>query len=292
MGRDPLGTPGCPLPTKDMTLEQMAAWLIARRSNTPWSSACGQATLPCMPLIEVVQPLDAAGCPCAWCQACRQPVASAAAAVEVSRCPKSRRRRSSPREGRTRPCPKASRWPAGAPPLHAVHLLSIALLHKVQGNCVLRAGDDAPCWWCTRPAGRVRTHHPRHAGRHSPALPRHQRGQPGHGDCQPNLVRATGPRSPSQTVTPASPTAFARPVCLPRPRRPPDANPATPLGTRHGARHETPSCSSATARAGRGQTTKIHRFVAPWRTPAGWNIEVCFIGLRPLACMMKQQAGA
>ena len=81
---DPLGPPGCTIAdSKDMTLEQMAAWLIAQaqqhavviRLQTGDPALYGA-------LIEVVQPLDAAGVPVRVVPGVSSAMASAAAAVE------------------------------------------------------------------------------------------------------------------------------------------------------------------------------------------------------------------
>lgn len=133
--------------SKDMTLEQMAAWLIAQaqqhavviRLQTGDPALYGA-------LIEVVQPLDAAGVPVRVVPGVSSAMASAAAAVESFTLPEVTQSVIFTRvEGRT-PMPEGESLAELA--RHHCTLcifLSITLLHKVQEQ--LRAAgwaDDAP----------------------------------------------------------------------------------------------------------------------------------------------------
>ena len=140
--------PGCTIAdSKDMTLEQMAAWLIAQaqqhavviRLQTGDPALYGA-------LIEVVQPLDAAGVPVRVVPGVSSAMASAAAAVESFTLPEVTQSVIFTRvEGRT-PMPDGEDLAALA--AHRTTLcifLSITLLHKVEAG--LRAAgwsDDAP----------------------------------------------------------------------------------------------------------------------------------------------------
>ena len=140
--------PGCTIAdSKDMTLEQMAAWLIAQaqqhavviRLQTGDPALYGA-------LIEVVQPLDAAGVPVRVVPGVSSAMASAAAAVESFTLPEVTQSVIFTRvEGRT-PMPEGESLAELA--RHHCTLcifLSITLLHKVQEQ--LRAAgwaDDAP----------------------------------------------------------------------------------------------------------------------------------------------------
>ena len=140
--------PGCVIAdSKDMTLEQMAAWLIAQaqqhavviRLQTGDPALYGA-------LIEVVQPLDAAGVPVRVVPGVSSAMASAAAAVESFTLPEVTQSVIFTRvEGRT-PMPDGESLAELA--RHHCTLcifLSITLLHKVQEQ--LRAAgwaDDAP----------------------------------------------------------------------------------------------------------------------------------------------------
>ncbi len=140
--------PGCAIAdSKDMTLEQMAAWLIAQaqkhavviRLQTGDPALYGA-------LIEVVQPLDAAGVPVRVVPGVSSAMASAAAAVESFTLPEVTQTVIFTRvEGRT-PMPEGESLAELA--RHHCTLcifLSITLLHKVQEQ--LRAAgwaEDAP----------------------------------------------------------------------------------------------------------------------------------------------------
>ena len=140
--------PGCAIAdSKDMTLEQMAAWLIAQaqqhavviRLQTGDPALYGA-------LIEVVQPLDAAGVPVRVVPGVSSAMASAAAAVESFTLPEVTQTVIFTRvEGRT-PMPEGESLAELA--RHHCTLcifLSITLLHKVQEE--LRAAgwaEDAP----------------------------------------------------------------------------------------------------------------------------------------------------
>lgn len=119
--------PGCLIAdSKDMTLEQMSAWLIANaaRCDTVVRLQTGDPALYGT-LIELVQPLDAAGVPVAVVPGVSSAMASAAGLADCSR-------RSTPAatpgpKGWTRirprspqPAPEASRyvqaWPPSLPP--------------------------------------------------------------------------------------------------------------------------------------------------------------------------------
>lgn len=140
--------PGCVIAdSKDMTLEQMSAWLIA------YAARCGtvvrlQTGDPALygTLIELVQPLDAAGVPVAVVPGVSSAMASAAAAVESFTLPEVTQTTIFTRvEGRT-PMPDGEDLAALA--AHRCTLcifLSITLLHKVEVG-LRKAGwpDDAP----------------------------------------------------------------------------------------------------------------------------------------------------
>jgi len=140
--------PGCVIAdSKDMTLEQMAAWLIdqAARHETVIRLQTGDPALYGT-LIEVVQPLDAAGVPIAVVPGVSSAMASAAAAVESFTLPEVTQSVIFTRvEGRT-PMPEGESLPELA--RHRCTLcifLSITLLHKVEAG-LREAGwpDDAP----------------------------------------------------------------------------------------------------------------------------------------------------
>jgi len=140
--------PGCVVAdSKGMTLDEMAAWLIAQagRCETVIRLQTGDPALYGA-LIEVVQPLDAAGVPIRVVPGVSSAMASAAAAVETFTLPEVTQTTIFTRvEGRT-PMPPGEDLAALA--AHRCTLcifLSITLLHKVQSE--LRAAgwpDDAP----------------------------------------------------------------------------------------------------------------------------------------------------
>jgi precorrin-4/cobalt-precorrin-4 C11-methyltransferase len=133
--------------SKDMTLEQMSAWLIANaaRCDTVVRLQTGDPALYGT-LIELVQPLDAAGVPGAVVPGVAAARASAAAAVESFTLPEVTQTTIFTRvEGRT-PMPDGEDLAALA--AHRCTLcifLSITLLHKVEAG-LRQAGwpDDAP----------------------------------------------------------------------------------------------------------------------------------------------------
>lgn len=133
--------------SKDMTLEQMSAWLIANaaRCDTVVRLQTGDPALYGT-LIELVQPLDAAGVPVAVVPGVSSAMASAAAAVESFTLPEVTQTTIFTRvEGRT-PMPGGEDLAALA--AHRCTLcifLSITLLHKVEAG-LREAGwpDDAP----------------------------------------------------------------------------------------------------------------------------------------------------
>jgi precorrin-4/cobalt-precorrin-4 C11-methyltransferase len=96
--------------SKDMTLEQMAAWLIEQAGRCgPWC-ACRPATRLYGALIELVQPLDAAGVPLRVVPGVSSAMASAAAAVESFTLPEVTQTTIFTRvEGRT-PMPAGEDW--------------------------------------------------------------------------------------------------------------------------------------------------------------------------------------
>ena len=139
---------GCEIAdSKDMTLEQMVAWLIAQstRHEVVIRLQTGDPALYGT-LIEVVQPLDAAGVPVAVVPGVSSAMASAAAAVETFTLPEVTQTVIFTRvEGRT-PMPAGESLPELA--RHHCTLcifLSITLLHKVEAG-LREAGwaDDAP----------------------------------------------------------------------------------------------------------------------------------------------------
>lgn len=140
--------PGCVIAdSKDMTLEQMAAWLIAQagRCETVIRLQTGDPALYGA-LIELVQPLDAASVPVRVVPGVSSAMASAAAAVESFTLPEVTQSVIFTRvEGRT-PMPPGEDLAALAS--HRCTLcifLSITLLHKVEVG--LRAAgwpEDAP----------------------------------------------------------------------------------------------------------------------------------------------------
>ena len=140
--------PGCAIAdSKDMTLEQIAGWLIeqAARHDTVVRLQTGDPSLYGT-LIEVVQPLDAAGVPLRVVPGVSSALASAAAAVESLTLPEVTQTVVFTRiEGRT-PMPEGEQLEALA--RHGCTLcifLSITLLHKVTA-ALAAAGwhDDAP----------------------------------------------------------------------------------------------------------------------------------------------------
>ena len=140
--------PGCLIAdSKDMTLEQMSAWLIANaaRCDTVVRLQTGDPALYGT-LIELVQPLDAAGVPVAVVPGVSSAMASAAAAIESFTLPEVTQTTIFTRvEGRT-PMPDGEDLAALA--AHRTTLcifLSITLLHKVEAG-LRQAGwsDDAP----------------------------------------------------------------------------------------------------------------------------------------------------
>lgn len=139
---------GCTIAdSKDMTLEQMAAWLIEQASlhDTVIRLQTGDPSLYGA-LIEVVQPLDAAGVPIQVVPGVSSAMASAAAAVESLTLPEVTQTMIFTRvEGRT-PMPEGESLEA----LAAHHstlciFLSITLLSRVT-KALTAAGwaDDAP----------------------------------------------------------------------------------------------------------------------------------------------------
>jgi precorrin-4/cobalt-precorrin-4 C11-methyltransferase len=139
---------GCEIAdSKDMTLEQMAAWLIERaaRHATVVRLQTGDPALYGT-LIEMVQPLDAAGIPVAVVPGVSSAMASAAAAVETFTLPEVTQTTIFTRvEGRT-PMPEGeSLRELAAHRCTLCIFLSITLLHKVEAE--LRAAgwsEDAP----------------------------------------------------------------------------------------------------------------------------------------------------
>lgn len=140
--------PGCVIAdSKGMTLEEMSAWLIEQvgRCATVLRLQTGDPALYGT-LIELVQPLDAAGVPIGVVPGVSSAMASAAAAVESFTLPEVTQTTIFTRvEGRT-PMPEGEDLAALA--AHRTTLcifLSITLLHKVEAG--LRAAgwaEDAP----------------------------------------------------------------------------------------------------------------------------------------------------
>lgn len=127
--------PGCVVvDSKDMTLEQMSAWLIgqAARCETVVRLQTGDPALYGA-LIELVQPLDEAGVPVAVVPGVSSAMASAAAAVESFTLPEVTQTTIFTRvEGRT-PMPAGEELAALAAHRTTLCLfLSITLLHKVE----------------------------------------------------------------------------------------------------------------------------------------------------------------
>jgi precorrin-4 methylase len=153
--------PGCVIAdSKDMTLEQMAAWLIeqAGRCETVVRLQTGDPALYGA-LIELVQPLDAAGVPLRVVPGVSSAMASAAAAVESFTLPEVTQTTIFTRvEGRT-PMPAGEDLAALAAHRSTLCIfLSITLLHKVEAGCARPAGRRTrPCSSSTRPAGRARS---------------------------------------------------------------------------------------------------------------------------------------
>jgi len=140
--------PGCTIAdSKDMTLEQMAAWLIlqAQKHGTVIRLQTGDPALYGA-LIEVVQPLDAAGVPVRVVPGVSSAMASAAAAVESFTLPEVTQSVIFTRvEGRTPMPPGESLAELGRHHCTLCIFLSITLLHKVQAG-LREAGwaEDAP----------------------------------------------------------------------------------------------------------------------------------------------------
>ena len=132
-------------------------------------------------------------------------------------------------------------------------------------------------------------------GRHPPAAAT-PGGQPGHGDCQPQPGRATGPRSPVQAGDASFTHRFRKARCACHAHG--DflmQTPATPLGTHHGARHEDTILLIGHGSREPEGNDEIHRFVAQWRTrPArleyrGVLHRVCAQPARRLAARRTQR---
>jgi precorrin-4/cobalt-precorrin-4 C11-methyltransferase len=140
--------PGCAIAdSKDMTLEQIAGWLIeqAAQHDTVVRLQTGDPALYGT-LIELVQPLDAAGVPVRVVPGVSSALASAAAAVESLTLPEVTQTVVFTRvEGRT-PMPEGEQLEALA--RHGCTLcifLSITLLHKVTAAlCAAGWADEAP----------------------------------------------------------------------------------------------------------------------------------------------------
>lgn len=140
--------PGCAVAdSKDMTLEQIAAWLIAQaqRHEVVIRLQTGDPALYGT-LIEVVQPLDAAGVPLRVVPGVSSAMASAAAAVESFTLPELTQSVIFTRvEGRTPMPPGEDLASLASHRCTLCIFLSITLLHKVQAG--LRAAgwpEDAP----------------------------------------------------------------------------------------------------------------------------------------------------
>lgn len=140
--------PGCELAdSKAMTLEQIAAWLIerAQRCDTVVRLQTGDPALYGT-LIEVVQPLDAAGVPVAVVPGVSSAMASAAAAVESFTLPEVTQTVILTRVAGRTPMPDGESLEALA--RHGCTLcifLSITLMHRVEA-ALRDAGwaEDAP----------------------------------------------------------------------------------------------------------------------------------------------------
>ena len=140
--------PGCVIAdSKGMTLDEMSAWLIeqAGRCTTVLRLQTGDPALYGT-LIELVQPLDAAGVPIGVVPGVSSAMASAAAAVESFTLPEVTQTTIFTRvEGRT-PMPEGEDLAALAAHRSTLCIfLSITLLHKVEAG--LRAAgwpEDAP----------------------------------------------------------------------------------------------------------------------------------------------------
>ncbi len=140
--------PGCAVAdSKGMTLDEIAAWLVAQahRCDTVVRLQTGDPALYGA-LIEVVQPLDAAGVPVAVVPGVSSAMASAAAAVETFTLPELTQTTIFTRvEGRT-PMPAGEDLARLAAHRCTLCLfLSITLLHRVQ-SALRSAGwpEDAP----------------------------------------------------------------------------------------------------------------------------------------------------
>lgn len=140
--------PGCVVAdSKDMTHEQMVAWLTdqAARCDTVVRLQTGDPALYGT-LIELVQPLDAAGIPIAVVPGVSSAMASAAAAVESFTLPEVTQTVIFTRvEGRTPMPPGESLAELAAHRCTLCIFLSITLLHKIEAG-LRDAGwpDDAP----------------------------------------------------------------------------------------------------------------------------------------------------
>jgi precorrin-4/cobalt-precorrin-4 C11-methyltransferase len=135
------------LDSKDMTLDQMATWLIAQagRHATVVRLQTGDPSLYGA-LIELVQPLDAAGVPVAVVPGVSSAMASAAAAIESFTLPEVTQTMIFTRvEGRTPMPPGESLAELAQHRCTLCIFLSITLLHKVEAG-LREAGwpDDAP----------------------------------------------------------------------------------------------------------------------------------------------------
>lgn len=140
--------PGCTIAdSKSMTLDQMAAWLVlqAQKHRTVVRLQTGDPALYGA-LVELVQPLDAAGVPVRVVPGVSSAMASAAAAVESFTLPEVTQTVVFTRvEGRTPMPPGESLAELARHRCTLCIFLSITLLHKVQAG-LREAGwpDDAP----------------------------------------------------------------------------------------------------------------------------------------------------
>lgn len=140
--------PGCSIAdSKSMTLDQMAAWLVlqAQKHRTVVRLQTGDPALYGA-LVELVQPLDAAGVPVRVVPGVSSAMASAAAAVESFTLPEVTQTVVFTRvEGRTPMPPGESLAELARHRCTLCIFLSITLLHKVQAG-LREAGwpDDAP----------------------------------------------------------------------------------------------------------------------------------------------------
>jgi len=199
---------GCTIrDSKDMTLEQITAWLIEQ-------AACHETVVRLQTgdpglygaLIEMVRPLDAAGIKWAVVPGVSSAMAAAAAAGETLTLPEVTQTVIFTRVAGRTPMPPGEDLEALA--AHRTTLcifLSITLLHEVPA-CLARrrlAGRRAAAGRAKSQLARAGENRARHTGRHQAPLPGRKNRHTGHDHCQPHTRRtALAGHRPLQTLRP------------------------------------------------------------------------------------------